>query len=419
MTEQMWSEKYRPETLDDIQGNTSVLNKIKQWATNWSHGDNPILLYGPQGTGKTSTAYAIGHLLDAPVHGINTSSARRKDDIKRLAKDMDSSPIDSQYQVVLLDEVDSWHAQAKTGPLVKRLKNPRNPVIMTANDLYSVPQELKDSRYITKYEFKLSKPSRRARIREVAEAEGVNLSDAELQRLADRPDLRSAINDLQMMSQGADVWGDQREWDIDIWDAVEAFLQGDNSLMASFNVDEDPASMIHWIDENLRKDYRGLEAGVAYDALSRADIKLQRAYKGGSNYRDWKFATALMNQAAEVRLTEPSKPHWIGQDFPNWYRRKRAENHYAAEHSLFEALKDEDYGSYRLAGDFTYFRRVLLPILRQQPDEELFEMVLTYRLDKKPAEALGIDYDEYHEWAETEAPETGTWQPPEGDALEW
>jgi DNA polymerase III delta prime subunit len=55
----LWSEKYRPLHLTEIQGHTKLRNMLESAAKNKCRGLPPLILYGPPGTGKTSIAHAL------------------------------------------------------------------------------------------------------------------------------------------------------------------------------------------------------------------------------------------------------------------------------------------------------------------------------------------------------------------------
>ncbi len=57
-----WTEKYRPDSLQEVLGNGKAVAELREWAQSWERG-SPItgaaILYGPAGTGKTSAALAL------------------------------------------------------------------------------------------------------------------------------------------------------------------------------------------------------------------------------------------------------------------------------------------------------------------------------------------------------------------------
>lgn len=61
----LWTEKYRPKTLDEYIGNDDFKDKVKRWL---KEGDIPhLLLSGRAGCGKTSAAKIIARNLDCDL----------------------------------------------------------------------------------------------------------------------------------------------------------------------------------------------------------------------------------------------------------------------------------------------------------------------------------------------------------------
>ena len=73
-----WAEKYRPQSLSDIIGNTKVINDLKSWAGSWGEKmiKKGVILSGPPGCGKTSAAIALANDMGWEVIELNASDAR-------------------------------------------------------------------------------------------------------------------------------------------------------------------------------------------------------------------------------------------------------------------------------------------------------------------------------------------------------
>ncbi len=100
------SRKYRPSTLDEFIGNTSLkstfeslfrLNKIPQ----------QILFYGPKGCGKTTLARLCAKQLNCSefdLKEIDTADFRGIDSVREIRRTMHTSPMKGKVKVYILDE---------------------------------------------------------------------------------------------------------------------------------------------------------------------------------------------------------------------------------------------------------------------------------------------------------------------------
>lgn len=393
-----WVEKYRPTTLDELQGNNKALRELQAWAEDWEPGDEAQFLVGPPGTGKTTTAMVLSDMLDMPMTEINASNARKTEDVEDVAAAARSSPATSEHQLVLIDEIDGWQKGAagpnKT-PMYDVLDDPPNPIILTANDAYDTPDGVTNR--VNQHDFKLNKRSRRAKLKDIIEAEGVEVDEHDLEKLSQRPDLRSAINDLQILAeQDVPLGDDGREWEEGAFDVIPEILSGNKWAVNEISPDD----AVIWLDQAVAKEYRGLEAGVAYDCLARADKWLGRT-RDTRNYRYWKYVGALAGMVAEVRLTD-SYSGYIPDLFPEWYRHSNDTIHKdepSATARVYNKLKRRDSNRFSFTSNYTHFKNVILDLLRDLPEEERRDLALEYRLEGDELEVLNLDPDAYDEWS--------------------
>lgn len=100
----IWTEKYRPTSLDTYIGNEHLTNKVKVYLDN---GDIPhLLLFGKAGTGKTTLAKMLMNSIDCDNLYINASDVRRVDDLIPKVRTFASTVGFQSMKIIILDEVD-------------------------------------------------------------------------------------------------------------------------------------------------------------------------------------------------------------------------------------------------------------------------------------------------------------------------
>ena len=228
-------------------GNGGHVAGIKKWLADWErtfgHGAPPpargapkdgpkraILISGPPGIGKTSTALIACRESGYAAVEVNASDTRNKAEreIKggvggrkaNMVKEMvDNAALSfggagARRQALIMDEVDGMSGGDRGGvaDLIESIKHTRIPIICICNDRYS-PKLKSLLNHVA--EFRFARPTKQqisARMARVAAAEGLQLSAAALEQLAEgcNSDLRLVLNSLQMLrTRGAAVTFDQ------------------------------------------------------------------------------------------------------------------------------------------------------------------------------------------------------------------
>lgn len=121
----VWVEKYRPQTLDDIYGNDKEVRRLKEWVDDPSCPN--VLLWGPQGTGKTTAVQAFarekyGEDWNNHVLEMNASDERGIKDVRTKVKKFASEGGvlgDADWNIIMLDEVD--HMTRDAQPALRKI----------------------------------------------------------------------------------------------------------------------------------------------------------------------------------------------------------------------------------------------------------------------------------------------------------
>ena len=138
----LWTEKYRPQKIEEIIGQDAFVNSAKAW----TNGMPNLLLYGEAGVGKTAAAGAVANkrLVDEKrgnFFEINASDDRRLEVVRTTIKEISSSMKvgDVPHKIILLDEMDGMTPDAQRA--LKRLMERYSDnvrFIITANHRHKI-----------------------------------------------------------------------------------------------------------------------------------------------------------------------------------------------------------------------------------------------------------------------------------------
>ena len=307
----LWTDKYRPKTLKEILGNNKEKKIIESWIENWKNGEaqQPLLLVGPPGIGKTTFAQAIAGEFSEYIE-LNASDKRSQDVIKRTIGESSSSKslFGDEYKLIIMDEVDGIHGTNDRGgvrAIGEIIKTSKHPLILIANDFYSKRlQSIKPKCQVIKMA-KIRGPTINKMLKNIAKKEGIEYDKEALKLLSKKAngDIRSAINTFQAI---ADTSHELTMEDVEtvttkddrstIIDGVMATLKSKNPkhVKDALRVDEEPTLVMEYIAENVAREYTNKnEIKKAYENLSNADLYFGRAQRS-RNYGYWKYATDFM-----------------------------------------------------------------------------------------------------------------------------
>ena len=352
-----WAEKYRPKKIEDVVGNFTAIRSIKKWATDWEN-DSPsrkgIVLSGPAGSGKTSTALAIANTMGWEVIELNASDARSAGAIEGVALRgslFQSFSNDGEFnrrKLILIDEADHLYERGHQSKnrekdygdrggkraIIKTLEETKQPVVLTVNDLYGLTKGAgaKIKRMITNVKFyPLDTEMVFKSLKRIADNEKIKVENNVLDELAKRAkgDLRAAINDFQSIGQGRNELRledieeiGNRDNEYEMFETLKIIfekMEFDEPRRAAFELDGTPNELSTWVVDNLPYVYRdSYDRERAYRRLAQADLLLSRAVVK-QRYDLWGYATELISSGVSLSKKNPiarSDPR-----FPAWLRK--------------------------------------------------------------------------------------------------
>ncbi|MDO8624500.1 MAG: replication factor C large subunit, partial [Candidatus Diapherotrites archaeon] len=338
MESQLWVQTHVPKTFEAFVGNSELVREVSNWALEWSKGNaqKPLLLFGPPGCGKTLLVELTARLSGWHLFESNASDLRSKDAVEKVIGAASSNAsFAGTYRMVLLDEIDQMQKGADRGGMsavLAVLKEAKNPVILTANDIYENTQMSEIRNFCRKLEFKKPNYLSVARfLREVCEKEGIDFDSESILLLAKNAsgDIRSALLDLQTICGQtrkitlSDVESiGVRERSERVFATVQKVFRSRtvaDSQHARSATDADPDFLLRWIEENIPLEFPDShERANAFERLSRADVFNGRIGIR-QHYGFMRYSLELMTTGVALCHREP-RHEFIMYKFPGLLR---------------------------------------------------------------------------------------------------
>jgi replication factor C small subunit len=197
----IWTERYRPDTLEGYIGNDALRAKLQQYIDTQ---DIPhLLFYGTAGTGKTTAAKILVKNIDCDYMFINASDERGIDTVRDKIKGFASTIGFKPLKIVVLDEADFLGREAQ--PALRNMMEAYSATtrfILTANYIERIIDPLVSRTQV----YKLTPPSKKEaalKLSDILKNENVEYEKQTIVQIVQAyyPDIRKCINTAQLQTR--------------------------------------------------------------------------------------------------------------------------------------------------------------------------------------------------------------------------
>jgi DNA polymerase III, gamma/tau subunits len=203
--QEIWTERYRPKSLDDVIGQKHVTERLKAYVAskNMPH----LLLTGPAGTGKTTCSLALakemfGDEWKGNFIELNASDERGIDVVRGKIKEFArTAPLGSaEFKIIFMDEADALTSDAQAA--LRRTMEKYSRIcrfILSCNYSSKIIDPIQSRCAVFRFS-PLTSEDIKGYLMKIITGEKVKIDDAAIDALVHvaRGDMRRAINSLQV-----------------------------------------------------------------------------------------------------------------------------------------------------------------------------------------------------------------------------